>query len=161
MDFDPFAGPRLLAAVPTTDTQREIWTAAQVSGEANLAYNESISVRLLGELDRAALAAALGELVHRHEALRAVFSGDGLSMLVNESADIPLRDVDCTARPEALAQLLEQVVREPFHLERGPLARAHLARLSPAEHVLVFTAHHIVCDGWSAAVIVREWAELF
>jgi len=161
MEFDPFSGPRLLGAVPTTDTQREIWTAAQVSGEANLAYNESVSVRLLGALDRPALEAALRELVKRHEALRATFSGDGLSMLVNESADVPLRDVDCVADPSGLARLLDQVVKEPFHLERGPLARAHLAKLSEREHVLVFTAHHIVCDGWSTAVIVREWAQLY
>ncbi len=161
MEFDPFAGPRLLGAIPSTETQREIWTAAQVSGEANLAYNESISVTLRGELDRAQLEAALRELVQRHEALRATFSGDGLNMLLNESAEIPLRDVDCTGNPDALAKLLEQVVTEPFHLERGPLARAHLAKVSPQEHVLVFTAHHIVCDGWSAAVIVRDWAELY
>ncbi|MBL8949914.1 MAG: hypothetical protein JNK82_03995, partial [Myxococcaceae bacterium] len=161
MTFDPFAGPRLLATTPTTETQREIWAAAQVGGDANLAYNESLSVRLVGELDRAALAAALTELVARHEALRATFAADGLTMLVNETAEVPLVDVDCTSGPEPLAELLDQVVTEPFRLEKGPLARAHLAKLSPTEHVLVFTAHHIVCDGWSAGVLVNEWAQLY
>jgi amino acid adenylation domain-containing protein len=161
VEFDPFAGPKILGAIPSTETQREIWTAAQVSGEANLAYNESVSVHLRGELDRRALASALTELVKRHEVLRSTFSADGLSLIINESPDVTLTDVDCTARPEAVAQLQEQVVRQPFLLEQGPLLRAHLAKLGPREHVLVFTAHHIVCDGWSTAVLMREWAELY
>jgi amino acid adenylation domain-containing protein len=160
-DFDPFAGPQILSSIPTTEAQREVWTAAQVGREANLAYNESISVCLKGPLDVPALERALAEVVRRHELLRATFSADGLTLLVNATDELPLRHHDFTGHPAALWQLIERAVTEPFDLERGPLGRAHLVRLGVTEHVLVFTAHHIVVDGWSTAVLMSDLARLY
>src|SRR6185503_20623020 len=89
--FDPFAGSQILSAVPSTEPQREVWTSSQIGDDANLAYNESVSVLLDGPINADAMAGALQDLVHRHEALRATFSGDGTTMLVNASAEVPLQ----------------------------------------------------------------------
>ncbi|MBL8957289.1 MAG: amino acid adenylation domain-containing protein, partial [Myxococcaceae bacterium] len=160
-NFDPFAGPALVAGAPTTESQREIWASSQLGPDANLAYNESVSVTLEGPLDVARLESALRQLVQRHEVLRSTFSHDGLTLIVAASADIALAQVDLTGRPDELEGLTVRAVSEPFDLEKGPLVRVQLAKLSPAEHVLVFTAHHIVVDGWSFAVLIGELAKLY
>ena len=77
VDFDPFAGPSIERTAPTTETQREIWTAAQMGPEASCAYNESVSLELRGALDRNALLSSLAQLSERHEAMRSVLSASG------------------------------------------------------------------------------------
>jgi amino acid adenylation domain-containing protein len=160
-DFDPFAGPQILSTVPTTEPQREVWTSSQISTDANLAYNESVSVRLKGTLDAAALERAVQQLVARHEVLRSSFTADGLTMLVHDTAELKLEPLDFERTPENLEALKARVVNEPFVLEKAPLARAHLVKLAAQEHVLVFTAHHIICDGWSTAVLMGDLARLY
>ena len=123
-------------------------------------------MRLRGPLDRPAIESSLRELILRHEALRATFSPDGLSLLIATEAPHELRVLDFTAldsaaRSAALAELFEREVCEPFELEHGPLYRCRLVRLAPEEHVIVFTAHHIVCDGWSTGVLIQEWSKLY
>ncbi len=166
VDFDPFAGPALLAAVPSTESQREIWTAAQLGRDASLAFNESNSLLLRGPLDLAALRRSLADLLARHESLRSTFSSDGLTLCVGEPspADLPLSDLSglpLEEREATLGRLLVEEVETPFDLERGPLFRARVARLGPEEHRLVFTGHHIVLDGWSTGVLVCDWARLY
>jgi amino acid adenylation domain-containing protein len=166
VDYDPFADTALARVAPTTESQREIWLAAKLEPEASLAYNESVSIRLSGELHVMALRAALQGLVDRHEALRATLSADGNELyiadqLTLECADRDLSGLDTSAREAEIAATLAAVVRTPFDLERGPLVRAQLLRLDAQEHLLVFTAHHIVCDGWSFGVIVRDLAALY
>ncbi|MFX7804487.1 condensation domain-containing protein, partial [Acinetobacter baumannii] len=82
VDYDPFATPELDRAVVTTAAQREVWLADRLGTEASLAYNESVTLRMDGPLDEAALAAAVQGVVDHHEALRATFSDDGLDMLI-------------------------------------------------------------------------------
>ena len=166
VDYDPFAGATLARVVPATAPQREVWLASMLEPEASLAYNESVSLRLHGELDAQALRAALQQLVDRHEALRATFGNDGSELLIAERQELacPLRDLSWLGPDEQQADVaaaLRRAVTEPFDLANGPLVRAELLRLSPQEHLLVFTAHHIVCDGWSFGVIVRDLAALY
>ncbi|MGH8060920.1 MAG: amino acid adenylation domain-containing protein [Pseudoxanthomonas sp.] len=150
--------------VPTTEQQREVWLADQMGTEASLAYNESISLHLRGTLDIDALRAALQSLVARHDALRSTFSADGLSLHVHAIAptlDLDLHDVstDTPAEAEAgLAGWVDQHVSQPFDLVDGPLVRTALVRLEETHHVLVLTGHHIVLDGWSFWVLVKELA---
>src|SRR5689334_5682552 len=80
--FDPFAGPALESTCVSTEVQREIWTACRFGPDASLSFNESSTLDLQGDLDAPALRAAVGDLVRRHEALRATFSADGLRVLV-------------------------------------------------------------------------------
>ena len=150
--------------VPSTEPQREVWLADRLGPEASLAYNESVSLHLRGELDVGALRHAVRELPRRHDALRSRFSADGLTLIVPADSfelEVPVRDLGALweeARGAELAKIVERHVTEPFDLEQGPLVRAELVRLAPDHHVLVFTGHHIVLDGWSYWVIVKDLA---
>ena len=152
--------------VPSTEPQREVWLAATLSADATLAYNESVSLHLRGELDIGALRAAVRELPARHDALRATFSADGTALRCSDppALEVPVRDLAALA-PEAraaeFAAITARHVAEPFDLATGPLVRAELVRLEPNHHVLVFTAHHIVLDGWSYWVIVKDLGALY
>ncbi|MFC7302485.1 non-ribosomal peptide synthetase [Cognatiluteimonas weifangensis] len=166
VDYDPFAGGALALVVPTTEPQREIWLADRLGTEASLAFNLSVSLRLRGALDVAALRGALQDLVARHDALRASIGPDGRSLGVLERLEIacPLSDLvsfQPAAREAAIADRLQRAVETPFELARGPLLRAELLRLAADEHLLLLTAHHIVCDGWSWWVLVRELGALY
>jgi amino acid adenylation domain-containing protein len=166
LDFDPFAGGEILLTAPSTEPQREIWTAARLGHEASLAFNESNSLDLHGALDVGALRAAFQDLVARHESLRATFSSDGTTLVVaaQASAALPLVELATLDEPERAARLagiLAAEVESPFDLEQGPLLRAQVLRLGPEHHRVIFTAHHIVCDGWSTAVLVKDWARLY
>lgn len=146
---------------PLTEAQREIWLACQLGPGASCAYNESFTLNLRGALDEAALRRALSDLTARHEALRLTFAADGTTQQVGPPLALEPRledwsgldDIERRARAMSLA---EDENGKPFDLARGPLARVRLCRLAPDEHLLVFTAHHLVCDGWSSGVILRD-----
>lgn len=162
IDYDPFAGGALEQVVPTTEPQREIWLADQLGSDASLAFNESVSLRLRGALDVLALEAALQTLLDRHAALRSTIGPDGDIMCVQESQRVDLHYIDLS-EPEdqaeaALAERKRLAVETPFDLRHGPLLRSELLKLGEQDHVLILTAHHIVCDGWSWWVMVRELA---
>ncbi|MGA9422425.1 MAG: amino acid adenylation domain-containing protein [Rhodanobacteraceae bacterium] len=166
VDYDPFAGTTLAWVVPSTESQREIWLATRLEPDASLAYNESVSLEFFGALDVEALQAALSALIERHEALRSTFNADGEELHIAERAGLhcELRDLAPLheqMREAEIAATLQREVETPFDLEHGPLVRAELLRLSTRHHLLVFTAHHIVCDGWSFGVIVRDLAMLY
>ena len=166
VDYDPFADGALSRVVPTTEPQREVWLADHLGRDASLAYNESVSLQLRGPLSAPALQAALQALVDRHEALRSSFDPDGESLCVRECCTLsmamhnlshlppPERDVAVQAR-------LLASVETPFAVGDDLLFRAELLRLAPDEHRLVLSAHHIVCDGWSWWIIVRELGALY
>ena len=165
-EFDPFAGDAVERVIPTSEAQREVWLADKLSREASLAFNESVSLRMRGRLDRAALQGALNRLRVRHDALRSTISPDGTELLVNTATELALACVDLgglddAGRRRALQQAATDAVETPFELEQGPLTRANLYRVSDGEHVLVITAHHIVCDGWSWGVITDDLGALY
>jgi amino acid adenylation domain-containing protein len=166
VDYDPFARGELALVVPTTESQREIWLSDQLGIEASLAYNLSVSLRLGGALDVEALRAALQELVDRHDALRANVGPDGETLGVLQRFELPFPIFDFAAlekgaREAAVQDRLQRSVNTPFVLGDGPLFRAELLRLAEQEHLLLLTAHHIVCDGWSWWVLVRELGALY
>ena len=166
VDYDPFAAGALARVVPTTEPQREIWLADQLGIEASLAFNLSVSLRLCGTLDVTALRAALQDLVDRHDALRASVSPDGETFCVLERHLLPvplfdLATLDSAARQSALDDHLRRSVETPFALAGEPLLRAELLRLAANEHLLLLSAHHIACDGWSWWAIVRELGALY
>jgi hypothetical protein len=144
---------------PSTEPQREVWLADKLSPEASLAYNESISLHLRGELDVAAFRAAVRELPKRHDALRSTFAEDGTLLRIGAVPELEVPIVDADAA--GLAAIVQRHVSEPFDLEKGPLIRAELVRLEPNHHVLVFTGHHIVIDGWSFWVVVKDLGALY
>ncbi|RTQ36681.1 amino acid adenylation domain-containing protein [Variovorax gossypii] len=152
--------------IATTESQREVWLGATLGTEASMAYNESVVLRLRGELDQTALSRAMDRLLARHQALRSTISPDGTCMLVSQPrANVmvghDLAALEPEARVQALRDAHEDAVCTPFSLEHGPLFRAVLYRLGRAEHELVMSAHHVVCDGWSWAVITEQLGHLY
>jgi len=154
------------STVPLTESQLEIWLSAQLGDDASCAFNESVSLGLRGELNSAALQAAMNRVVARHDALRATFSATGEEMHI-ASSDVfsyPFTDLSASSEAhaeEAYAELLDADARSAFDLVNGPCVRGHLVKLSPDRHAFVLTAHHIICDGWSLNVIVNEIAEIY
>jgi amino acid adenylation domain-containing protein len=168
VDYDPFAGEGLEStrAVPITEPQREVWLADRLSHEASLAYNESVLLRFSGALDADALSSALHDLVSRHDALRAVVSADGATLVIPAATTIavPLVSLESLSEGQRQAAIIDaqrKVVETAFDLEHGPLFNAQIFRLNAAEHVLIMAAHHIVCDGWSFGILVRDLSTLY
>ncbi|HEX8112397.1 MAG TPA: aminotransferase class III-fold pyridoxal phosphate-dependent enzyme, partial [Kofleriaceae bacterium] len=147
---------------PLTEAQQQLATLARMTAGGSSAYNVATSLELRGALDTAALGAALGDVVRRHEALRTVLTADGERQRILPSLEIPLETdletvgLDGDAGAAAVdAWLLAENAR-PFDLEAGPLLRARLLRLAPDRHLLAVVAHHLVVDGWSMEVVVRD-----
>jgi hypothetical protein len=155
------------SVLPLSYAQQRLWFAEQLS-EGRALYNVPVAVRLSGELDVAALGETLREIVRRHEVLRTSFpakDGAPLQVIAAEvEFELPLTDLGelAVAEREAEAQRLAQAEAErPFDLAQGPLLRARLLKLGEAEHIVLFTMHHIVSDGWSMGVLIKEVSVLY
>src|SRR5690606_23371183 len=154
VDFNPFSGPKLVKAIPTTQSQLEIWLSCMIGGEdANRSYNESVSLNLTGTLNHGAIGNALEKLINRHEALRSTFSSDGKLMCIHENFPLDLQLIDVSDRSLAEVDVYTKDIfgkdaDKSFDLQNGPLFRAYLIKLSEGNHILKLTAHHIICDGW-------------
>lgn len=165
-DLDKPAVAVVEHCVALTDAQREIWWACQFGPAASAAYNESFTLRLNGPLEPASLRRALAQLIARHEALRTTFSATGDVQRIASWAPVTLGSSDFSREPAAgraaaVARCAEEIANAGFDLVNGPLFRAALIRQEPDSHLLVFAAHHLVCDGWSLAVLQRELGELY
>jgi amino acid adenylation domain-containing protein len=147
--------------------QQRLWILDQIE-PGSAAYNNVDAVRLRGRLDAGALAASLTEIVRRHEVLRTRFEAEaGLPrQVIGPAGAATLERVDLRGLPavEHLAEVrrrARQQVHEPCDLAVGPLLRACLLQLGDDDHVLLFSIHHIVSDGWSMGVFTREVAALY
>ena len=167
VDFDPFESPAAREVrLPLTEPQSEMWTAAAMSREANCSYNQCFAFTFQGPLRVESLRAAVDRAVARHDALRAVIAPDGASQTLRPSfsVEVPLTDMsslDSDAREREWERLLQQECETPFDLAEGPLVRAFVVRESAERHRFVLTAHHIVCDGWSSAVLFSDLGLLY
>ncbi|HEX7186487.1 MAG TPA: amino acid adenylation domain-containing protein, partial [Thermoanaerobaculia bacterium] len=156
------------AELPLSFSQQRLWFLDRLEPE-NSGYNVPAVLRLQGQLDVAALAAALAGIVRRHEVLRTTFPEvDGWprqeiarppAVLVPSIVD--LADLPAEVRERELTWRAAAEARRPFDLMRGPLLRTLLLRLGESDHVLALTAHHIVCDAWSFAIFIRELSSLY
>lgn len=150
--------------LPLTDSQREIWMSHQMGGAAAAAFNESGSLWLEGTLDLAALQGAWDDLIARHDALRLRFARDGSTFDVCDPGSLPLMHVDLTADADAQSALDALIADEgarAIDITAEPPLRAHLVAMGADRHVLVFTVHHIVADGWSFGVMLDDLAALY
>jgi amino acid adenylation domain-containing protein len=141
---------------PLSFAQQRLWFLDRLE-PGTATYNLPVAVRLRGDLDVAALEHALGEIVHRHEALRTTFHEDerGPIQRIEPEGRFVLSLEEAGSEAVALQRMAEEAVR-PFDLEHGPVFRALLLRIAPGDHLLVANLHHIVSDGWSMGVLVRE-----
>ena len=150
------------AEIPLSFAQRRLWFLNRLEGP-NATYTIPLAVRLTGALDRAALEAALGDIVERHESLRTIFPdtlGVPRQLILEASAARPrllVTEVSADALPRALANAAQR----GFDLAGEPPLRVHLFTLDESEHVLLLLLHHIAGDGWSLAPLARDLARCY
>ncbi|MCP4661294.1 MAG: amino acid adenylation domain-containing protein, partial [bacterium] len=149
-------------AVPLSFGQQRLWFLDQLE-PGNPTYNLPMAVRLSGPLHRAAFEASIGAIVRRHEALRTSFrtaGGDPVQVIAPALAvGLPVVDLGALPahrrEPEIRRRYAEEAGR-PFDLTRAPLLRLTLLGLDTEQHLLFLTMHHIISDGWSLGVFIRE-----
>ena len=154
-------------SLPPSFAQQRMWFLSRLNERSGF-YNIAGAFTLSGNLDSEALEHSLNDIIQRHEVLRTVFpAADGLPLQrilpqlpsVLETED--LRSFPSGEREALLARCLDDYGEKPFDLENGPLVRALLLRFGDEEHVLIWGVHHIVFDGWSVPVFLRELGELY
>src|SRR6267142_1490631 len=147
--------------------QQRLWFIAQLEPN-NTAYNVPAAVRLRGKLNVTALEQTLSEVIRRHEVLRTIFKEmEGRAVQVIMPAEpvklflVDLSEVGEEEREGELMRLAKEEAEQRFDLTQGPLLRVWLLRLGEEDQVVFFTMHHIVSDGWSREVLIREVTELY
>jgi amino acid adenylation domain-containing protein len=147
---------------PTSFNQQRLWFLDQLA-PGGTGYNLNYVLRFRGAFDADAVRASLHDIVARHEALRtAIRSVGGTPVQVVEphvTVEVPLESLeqlDAEARATEVMERCRAFVREPFDLARAPLLRARIWREEAESHVLCIALHHVVSDGWSLGIFVRE-----
>ncbi|MCP4660942.1 MAG: non-ribosomal peptide synthetase, partial [bacterium] len=165
-------GSRPPAAVPLSFAQQRLWFIDQF--EPGMAtYNLPSAVRLAGRLEWTALARSLNEIVRRHQVLRTTFSDvggqpayGGPVQVIAPVSELKLPQIDLarlapSIRETEARRLATAEARRPFDLSRGPLLRATVVELAGEDHVALLNMHHIISDGWSTGVLIRELTALY
>jgi thioesterase domain-containing protein len=154
-------------AMPATPGQARFWLLSRMR-PGNFALNIAIAWTCRGKLDRNVMAAALAELVRRHESLRTTFEEtDGsLLQIIHPSIDLPLPLDDLHPLPpenrqQRKAAITMQHARIQMDLQKGPLFCVRLVCMEAEEHILLLTIHHSVCDGWSNGILLRDLAVIY
>ncbi|WP_172632002.1 amino acid adenylation domain-containing protein [Dictyobacter arantiisoli] len=153
--------------LPLSFAQQRLWFLHQLAPQS-AAYTIPVAARLQGALDIPAFQSSLAALIQRHESLRTTFEEhEGLlqqHIMPASFISFPLIDFSASdeyQRDQEIQRLVRQEAEQPFDLKQGPLLRCWLLRLAQQEHILLLTMHHIVSDGWSMGVLVREITELY
>lgn len=166
--YDALAQDRQAVYFPVSFAQQRLWLIDQLDpGKAT--YNISSGLRILGTLDAQVLEQTLDEMVRRHESLRTRFMavGGNPQQIIEDTADVDflVLDLSSTGGPEEIEaeakRLAQKEARRPFDLKKAPLLRTRLLRLNPQHHLLVYTMHHIISDGWSLGVLAQEVSALY
>lgn len=156
-----------MSSIPLSSAQQRMWFLDQLA-PGGATYNISSLLRLEGSLNTRALSQTFNEIARRHETLRAVFDliGDRPMQTISRDHFVPLPMVDLTAlregeRQRYARQLAVNEAQRHFDLSTGPLLRIRLLVLNPVEHFCVLVMHHIISDGWSVGVLMRELISLY
>ena len=153
--------------VPATESQKEILVSCILGGdEASRAYNLSVSLQISGPLIRTFLESSLHELIERHESLRSVFTVDASQICISSKQLLSLHFEDLSDKDEVYKKdfmeiFIKSEVNTVFDLHNGPLYKLSLFKLENNSHLLIFTAHHIICDGWSMGIFLDELGKLY
>lgn len=151
---------------PLTDAQQEIWLSSLMGPMASCAYNEPFYVRFCGSLDQPLLLKSLDHVLSRHEALKLRFNAQQPIQFLDDSATYQLEvlnwsslsDAECRQRCD---ELVTTLATTPFDLTEGPLVRLRLIQTAPESTTLFVSAHHIICDGWSWNLMLRELGDTY
>ncbi|MBW4629686.1 MAG: amino acid adenylation domain-containing protein [Brasilonema octagenarum HA4186-MV1] len=147
--------------------QEQLWLLNQLEPD-NPFYNEQAALKLHGHLNIVALEQSLNKIISRHEALRTNFRtfNEQPVQVIADSLTLSVPVVDLTKLPEsereiACQQLATKEANQPFDLANSALIRAYVVKITEIEHVFILTIHHIVFDGWSMGIIMRELATIY
>ncbi|MEP7338034.1 MAG: amino acid adenylation domain-containing protein, partial [Acidobacteriota bacterium] len=153
--------------LPLSFAQERLWFLDQLE-PGNAFYNVPAAMRLQGRFNPQAMEQTFSEIIRRHETLRTVFQPiDGRPVqriLAAGPVSLPLHDLSVypeAERQQQAQRLVEAEASRPFDLATGPLCRAQVLKLDAEEHVLMVNLHHIVTDGWSTGVLIREVVALY
>jgi amino acid adenylation domain-containing protein len=153
--------------LPLSFAQQRLWFLHQLDPDS-IAFNQPEAIRLRGKLNKRAFDITISEIVRRHEPLRTTFTTvDGVPVqVINPTKQmaielIDISEVDEGEREAEARRLATQESRRAFDLATGPLLRVTLVKLGEDDHAIFFTTHHIVSDGWSMGVLMREVSELY
>ncbi|MFJ3469875.1 amino acid adenylation domain-containing protein [Pseudomonas sp. NPDC090201] len=164
--------PQAVARIPRDPApeqsfaQQRLWFLAQLEPDSS-AYHLCGQLSLNGAVDDLALQRSFDDLAARHESLRTTFAIDAKEMLVQrihapQPVIIERHDLSLHAQPvEALGELAKAAVEQPMDLQTGPLWRVLNVRLAADQQQLVLVLHHIIADGWSVQVILKDFAALY
>ena len=153
--------------IPLSFAQERLWFLAQLDPAASRAYHIPFGMPIKGDVDAVALRRALDEIVARHEALRTTFrlvGGEPAQHIAPADIGFALVEHDLRGSDDAAGErkrLSMQETSAPFDLEAGPLIRGRLITSADDDHALLITAHHIISDGWSMGVLMREFRKLY
>jgi amino acid adenylation domain-containing protein/non-ribosomal peptide synthase protein (TIGR01720 family) len=149
---------------PLSFAQERMWFLHQIISDKS-AYNIIEGVQLSGDLDPIALEASFSEIIRRHEILRAGFVAvEGTCVQrIDAAPEWRLEQIDISTKEvhQEVKRLVREETRKVFDLERAPLFRAAILKCAEREHILLLAMHHIVADGWSFGVLMRELMELY
>ncbi|MEG4112400.1 MULTISPECIES: amino acid adenylation domain-containing protein [unclassified Microcoleus] len=156
-----------LPNIPLSFAQERLWFFDQLE-PGNPFYNLCGAVRVTGQLNAEALRQSIEKIIERHEVLRTAFAGGEKEQIqvIFDAKIFPLPLIDLShCSPEEREKEAQKMSAEeadlPFDLTQPNLLRAKLLRLSPTEHTLLLSAHHIIFDGWSLGVFLRELAAFY
>lgn len=152
---------------PLSFVQQRLWFIQQYEPDS-VAYNIPLTLRLTGPLDVATLERSLNEILRRHEILRTTFKTidsqpvQFISPPSNVSvALVDLSQFDEVTKSSEVARYRKHEIETCFDVVQGPLWRTRVLRLDAEEHIVLFTMHHAISDGWSMIVLIQEMAELY
>ncbi len=156
------SGPQLLSCA-----QQRLWMLERLEGYSE-AYHMAGSFKIVGPVNVTAMQSALDQMLARHEILRTRFqeiNGEARQLIdANASIKLCVEDLSgesATAQVQRIKQLSEEHAHQPFDLGRGPLLREMLITLDSNAHILLVNMHHIIADGWSLAVLMREFSYFY
>jgi len=155
-------------SAPLALVQRRLWMVEQLN-PGGAAYAMPMALRLRGELSLPCLEASLQALVCRHEVLRTTYGqdeeGEPVALITDQlQVTLPYEDISHLGRAEQQARVASQALANEHHvfnLEQAPLLRMQVVRLGPQEHVLFYSMHHIISDGWSMALLANELVDTY
>ncbi|MDJ0658845.1 MAG: amino acid adenylation domain-containing protein [Crocosphaera sp.] len=152
---------------PTSSAQARLWFLTELEPES-FAYNEQVLIHLKGKLNSKAIKDSFNEIINRHEILRTLFTSNNGQpvqiILPNLTLDLPLinlTELSKTEQQDTIKQISRQEIETPFKLTEVPLIKLKLLQLNPQENLLIITLHHIITDGWSGEILMKELATLY
>jgi len=153
--------------LPLSFSQQRMWFFEQLANGTS-AFNIALGVRLTGSLNFTAMEQTFSEIIRRHEILRTTYGAVNTQpvQVVHPPLEfkLPLVDLSLLTRQRAereAARLAQEEILRVFDLTRGPLVRPTLLRINDREHIIICTMHHIVGDGQSFEVVIREMSQIY